>query len=641
MTHASTDPLLGHTLEGRYTIRSRIARGGMAVVYEGIDERLHRRVAIKVMHHHLAEDEEFKKRFEQEARNAAKLTHPNLVSVLDQGEDAGVVFLVMEHIPGITLRDLLKKQGFLTHSQAVEIGEAMLEGLAAAHQAGIIHRDLKPENVLLADDGRIKLGDFGLARAAGTNTSTGQALLGTIAYLPPELLTRGVADKQSDVYSFGIMLYEMLTGEQPFTGEQPMQVAYQHANDEIPLPSALSSESTPVLDEIVRWCAQKDPVDRPADATELLRALKNRSPIHAQPTAVLQTASLPALNAETTRFARESETVNPVPVKKPPKAETGATNHPAISKAVQNEKRRRVSRIILILFFVLISVGAFAGSWWKFQGPGSDVLIPDLVNQSTESAIKKLHDLSLLSEVTQCNDVDIEPGLIVSTNPGAGERAKRESTVVLCESIGPAQLPVPNLEGLSIAEATEAIEAAGFTFGGVSSEMFSEQQTGLVLYAQTPSGENLPDLYPEKSERQSSVSARALPDVAGMSVDEAKELLMANDLKLDDDENIFDYSDEFSTNTVIGLIVLGDPVYRGDLVALNISLGPELFAVPDVTGLTVREAMQSLSDHGFVPKAPWYLNEAALDAFDARGTSPAAGELLPLGVEVEVSPKIF
>ena len=273
MTSAPIDPLIGRTLDERYLVRSRIARGGMAMVYLANDLRLERKVAIKVMHEHLAEDENFTRRFDREARSAARLSHANLVNVFDQGHDFGRTYLVMEYLPSITLRQLLKQQKRLTLDQSLEIADAVLAGLAAAHSAGIVHRDLKPENVLLVDDGRIKIGDFGLARAVSANTTTGQALLGTIAYLSPELVTRGIADERSDLYAFGIMLFEMLTGEQPFTGEQPMQIAYQHAHSEVPVPSERTDESPPAVDEFVRWLTHRDPELRPADAGEAFEYL--------------------------------------------------------------------------------------------------------------------------------------------------------------------------------------------------------------------------------------------------------------------------------------------------------------------------------------------------------------------------------
>ena len=275
MTANVTDPMIGRLIDGRYQVRSRIARGGMATVYLATDLRLERRVAVKVMHGHLADDSQFKQRFIQEARSAARLAHPNVVNVFDQGQDSDSAYLVMEYLPGITLRDLLEEYGSLTPQQTIDITEAVLAGLGAAHKAGILHRDLKPENVLLADDGRIKIGDFGLARATSANTATGAALLGTIAYLSPELVTRGMADTRSDIYAVGIMMYEMLTGVQPFRGEQPMQIAYQHANQPVPPPSSKNPKVPHELDEIVLWATMKDPDQRPADARILLEQLRD------------------------------------------------------------------------------------------------------------------------------------------------------------------------------------------------------------------------------------------------------------------------------------------------------------------------------------------------------------------------------
>ena len=269
----STDPLIGRLIDGRYQVRSRIARGGMATVYLATDLRLERRVAIKVMHGHLADDTQYKARFIQEARSAARLAHPNVVNVLR---------------PGPGRRDRLPRDGVPArhhaarpaagaqdphHRPDLDIMEAVLSGLAAAHRNGIVHRDLKPENVLLADDGRIKIGDFGLARAATANTATGNALLGTIAYLSPELVTRGVADTRSDIYSVGIMLYEMLAGEQPFKGEQAFQIAQQHANDTVPTPSTKNPRVPAELDELVLWATARDPDQRPRDASVMLEQL--------------------------------------------------------------------------------------------------------------------------------------------------------------------------------------------------------------------------------------------------------------------------------------------------------------------------------------------------------------------------------
>ncbi|MFP5345811.1 MAG: protein kinase domain-containing protein, partial [Actinomycetes bacterium] len=225
-----SDPLVGRVLDGRYTVESRIARGGMATVYLATDNRLDRDVALKVMHPHLADDEQFVARFHREAKSAARMSHPSIVAVYDQGTDDGAVYLAMELVPGRTLRDLLDERAPLPPGEALDLLAPVLDALAAAHRAGIVHRDVKPENVLLTEDGGVKVADFGLARAASsahTGTSTGM-LIGTVAYLSPELVLRGIADARTDVYAAGIMLFEMLTGRRPYVGEVPIQVAYQH-----------------------------------------------------------------------------------------------------------------------------------------------------------------------------------------------------------------------------------------------------------------------------------------------------------------------------------------------------------------------------------------------------------------------------
>ncbi|HEX9088378.1 MAG TPA: protein kinase, partial [Arthrobacter sp.] len=270
----SSDPLVGTLVDGRYLIQSRLASGGMSTVYVATDRRLERDVALKVLHPHMAGDPQFLDRLGREAKAAARLSHPHVVGVLDQGEDDRVAYLVMEYIKGHTLRDVLKDKGALPPRLALALIDPVVEGLGAAHAAGLIHRDIKPENVLIADDGRIKLGDFGLARAISTSTSTG-ALIGTVAYLSPELVLGRQADARSDIYSVGIMLYEMITGRQPFDGEVPIQVAYQHVNSTVGAPSALVPGLAGEIDELVQWCTANDPDKRPVDGNALLSELRH------------------------------------------------------------------------------------------------------------------------------------------------------------------------------------------------------------------------------------------------------------------------------------------------------------------------------------------------------------------------------
>src|SRR5699024_8797811 len=235
MATTLTDPMLGRLVDGRYEVTSRIARGGMATVYLALDRRLDRQVAIKVMHPHLAEGHDVAARFRREARAAARLTHPGVVGVYDQGSEGETSYLTMEYVRGQNLRTVLRREGALALGDALDVLADVLDALAAAHRADLVHRDIKPENVLVADDGRIKVADFGLARAVteATAATTG-TLLGTVAYLAPEIVTSGIADARADVYATGVLLHELITGAPPFTGETPIQIAYQHVNSELP-----------------------------------------------------------------------------------------------------------------------------------------------------------------------------------------------------------------------------------------------------------------------------------------------------------------------------------------------------------------------------------------------------------------------
>ncbi|WP_246821610.1 protein kinase, partial [Brachybacterium sp. HMSC06H03] len=282
----STSPGISLLLDDRYRVEEPIARGGMATVHRGHDQRLDRVVALKIMHPHLAMDEDFRRRFGREARSAARLAHRNVVGVFDQGEDEDRIYLAMELIEGETLRARIVERGRLTVGESLEITAQVLEALVAAHGAGIVHRDIKPENILLDRQDTVKVADFGLARAIGANnSSTGAALLGTVAYISPEVVTRGEADERSDLYSLGVVLFEMLTGRQPFRGEQPVHIAFQHVHEDIPAPSTLVSGIPRSLDSLITWACARGVEQRPASAADLLKAV--RELLRTLPAAVL------------------------------------------------------------------------------------------------------------------------------------------------------------------------------------------------------------------------------------------------------------------------------------------------------------------------------------------------------------------
>lgn len=638
MTTAPADPMIGRLVDGRYQVRSRIARGGMATVYLATDLRLERRVAIKIMHGHLADDNTFKTRFVQEARSAARLAHPNVVNVFDQGQDSDMAYLVMEYLPGITLRELLKDYKKLTPEQTVDIMDAVLAGLAAAHKAGIVHRDLKPENVLLADDGRIKLGDFGLARAASANTATGQALLGTIAYLSPELVTRGVADARSDIYAVGIMMYEMLTGEQPYVGEAPMQIAYQHANDTVPTPSS-KNPGTPVeLDELVLWATARDPEERPHDARDMLERLREVEPAiraprpapRTQSTMVIPDAAMPigAATAETTVLGAGAAVVAPV-------ATAEASDDEAVAALTTSTDRRR-RRGYWIFALVLLLTGLAAGTGWYFgAGPGSMATVPETATLLPDNARQVLVEAGFEVVDGERHDPRVPAGQVSGTEPAGGQPALRGSQVTMFVSLGPQMLPLPDVIGQAEADARAALEA--FTVGEPSVQQFSADVAAGAVIAVLGADGNAVEAganYPELGDLTLVVSVGPLPDVTGLPVAEAEAAITAAGLVVGHADP--EFSDDVPLDHVISATPATDPVRPGDTVVLTVSKGEDLVEVPNViTGQTIAQAREQLEGLGFTvtSNVPGFLEGAVV----ASVQSPAAGEKLKRGSEVTVN----
>jgi serine/threonine protein kinase/beta-lactam-binding protein with PASTA domain len=637
-----TDPMIGRLIDGRYQVRSRIARGGMATVYLATDLRLERKVAVKVMHGHLADDSQFKQRFIQEARSAARLAHPNVVNVFDQGQDSDSAYLVMEYLPGITLRDLLEEYGSLTPQQTIDITEAVLAGLGAAHKAGILHRDLKPENVLLADDGRIKIGDFGLARATSANTATGAALLGTIAYLSPELVTRGMADTRSDIYAVGIMMYEMLTGVQPFTGEQPMQIAYQHANQPVPPPSAKNPKVPHELDEIVLWATMKDPDQRPADARILLEQLRDTESVLDLPavgsTAIQKTQVLPSSPARHSDPTDPSLLTSPVRPNRPfseaetqvlggLRRDTGPGSELALAEPRERSPRRRrwIPLVAIIAALALIAAGT---GWWFVFGPGSRITIPASIQGKTvDEARTILDDLGLdVAEATgTISSIDIPAGAVADADPKIGTAVERDSAVTILVSTGPKLIAIDLERGMPQADA-EAIVTANWTLKDTVEQFDAELPAGQLLDAlaadDTTSLIGVAE-YGEKQPITLIVSAGPVPAVAGLSVDDARTALAGVELTVDDSQSSETYDDTIPTGAVISLAEVSGALHPGDRVGLVTSLGPAPVAVPAIIGMTWTEAKAALQAAGLKYAFDRNIDESLAEQFpdDATVTS--------------------
>jgi eukaryotic-like serine/threonine-protein kinase len=636
--------MIGRLIDGRYRVRSRIARGGMATVYVATDLRLERRVAIKVMHSHLADDTQFRDRFIQEARSAARLAHPNVVNVFDQGQDGESAYLVMEYLRGITLRDLLQEYETLTPEQTMDIVEAVLSGLAAAHKAGIVHRDLKPENVLLADDGRIKIGDFGLARAATANTATGAALLGTIAYLAPELVTRGVADTRSDIYAVGIMMYEMLAGEQPYKGEQPMQIAYQHANDSVPTPSSKNPKVPVELDELVLWATARDPEERPRDARVMLERLyETQNLLRTSP----PTGPIPA--AQRTRVLPVAQMVTAetqvLGAKPAAGSDTGAlsgaiSSGATASLAYESTKRRGRGRWLLALVLMLAAVAGGTG-WYFGSGPGALVKIPgSIADTSVAEARATLSRLGIevREQTGEAFHPTIEVGKVVDTTPSAGTSIVKGSRVTLLLSTGPEPLPLVDFRGMTQADAEAAIEGTWTLADPVVRQFSGDVPPGSVIDALGADGGTLSDdqVYGELQPITLVVSVGGIPDVRGQTADEA----IANLQKVELTGTVVDeeYSDEVEEGRVLAMNTDGVQGPGGE-VPLVVSAGPAPVTIPELAGLTREEAEEELTELGLtVSYNPIF---TPFPGSEVTGSDPEAGAVVEKGSNVAIYLQLF
>lgn len=643
--------LVGRVIGERYRVEQVVARGGMATVYLALDIRLERKVALKIIHPHLASDNSFRDKFIREARIAAKLSHPNLVNVFDQGEDGELAFMAMEYVSGITLRDALKDFGALDGKRALDLFEPMLSGLAAAHRAGILHRDLKPENVLLADDGRIKLGDFGLARDIDNHTSTG-SLVGTVAYLSPELVMRGTADARSDVYAAGIMLFEMLAGRQPFEGDQAVQIAYQHANDNVPAPSKFNSQVPPLLDELVLWATARDAAHRPNDAVELLAVVQRaKAELKAgrkdtqigiptiQPKDLSATTVMPAavndatqlinpelydLQDNSTQVLSGLNGINETAVL----SDFAFENESLTPLESMGQKRRGLKILVTTLLVILLGGGA---GWWFSSGPGGLNVIPNLSSRTTDEAQITLSTLNANIAIAEESSATVAKGLVIRTDPAAGSFFFG-GTITVYVSSGPSLVAAPDLRGLNVAEATAEIIKSGFTLGDVTS-VFNEAPLGEVFDYLGADGNKIP----ETSKINISVSLGALPVVAGVDQETAVAAIQAVGLKINEINE--DYSDTVPAGQVISLVPQTEPLGKDGTVNLIVSKGPNIVTVPNMIGQTVLAGKAALESLGLkvVVNTDQLTTRWGVVAIKRQGA--AAGTQLRVGDSITISTK--
>ncbi len=642
--------MIGQILEDRYRVDSYLARGGMSTVYEGLDLRLDRPVAIKVMTPQYAADPTFLKRFEREARAAAKLDNPHVVGVFDQGRDGDSVFLVMELVDGGTLRDLIHQQGQLSVRVALSVLEPVLDALAAAHQAGLIHRDIKPENVLISSRGEVKVADFGLVRAVTSTTmATGDVILGTVAYLSPEQVETGAADERSDVYSAGIVGYEMLTGRPPFVGDNAISVAYQHVHGDVPpvadhapgVPSAIAA----VIDE----ATSRDSLTRPANAGEFLRRLRG-----ARLQAGLSLAAVPVPKVTRRAPAAHGTAIQPTPHRPdrtppPPRARS--------TVQLQRLRRRRVRLAIFLSVLVLVAGAAAGGIWlanrWTsapdivrqpestavgaVESAGLQValttrfddavpsgsiaamkpepdtrmrsgavvtlvvssgrpVVPDIApgteRQAAEAAIRRVSLTPVVDASSNVFDDTVAAGTVVSTEPAAGRPAAIGSEVLLVLSRGPEPELVPEVSGKLTEDAQNKLLVGGFTLGPLITRFDPDVPAGTVIGTDPPAGSAQP--------RGTAISlvlaeSTTVPAVPPGPVDEAAEALREAGFVVTIGTPVFDA--EVPGGDVVR--VEPAPGTRIDPKNPTVTLvGSSAVTVPPVTGMSVRSAKKALGDAG-------------------------------------------
>jgi len=593
--------LIGEIIDGRYQLTRVVGSGGMATIYAAIDLRLDRQVAVKVMHSHLAQDEQFVSRFIREAKAAASLSHPNIVAVLDQGWNQGgapCVFIVMELIEGATLRDYIIEQGALSAERALSIITPVASALAAAHKLGIVHRDIKPENILVSKEGRIKIADFGLARGAllgNTMTAESSVILGSVSYLSPEQVQRGVADARSDIYSLGIVLFEILTGQKPYQGEDPVQVAIKHVNERVPAPSTIKPGLTIEMDQLVLSTTDIDPDKRPRDAVILLEKLRELSekldPRKRQLSLELDLPPLaikePGKKDGAKRLRRDKDREVEIP-----KNQEATVKKEKSSSIGKKALSKRIKRNRQIAALIAISLGI--GIWYVIVGPGSKVIVPSLAGLTVREASSELADLGLDLRVEREEfNEDIPEDRVINSSPAGGGRISPDGTVEVTISKGKERYIVPTLQGLKIEIAEGLITDNNLVVGEVIEEFSSEFPKGFIMRSSPVAGERIKrdsqvTLYISKGIEQVGISS-----YQGKSGEQALNELTEAGF---DVETKYVFSEDLPIGAVVSQLPRGGDIDKGSVITLTVSKGSEFVFIPNLFSLTQAKAVDTLKD---------------------------------------------
>jgi len=626
--------LTGEIIDGRYQLTNLLATGGMATVYKGIDLRLDRIVAVKIMHPHLAQNEDFVSRFIKEARAAAALSHPNIVSIQDQGWNEGgvpAVFMVLEMVDGFTLRDLLSEKGSLSIEETFSYFALILSAVGAAHRMGILHRDLKPENILISKDGRLKIADFGLARLpsnAATATQESSVILGSVSYLSPEQVERGISDTKSDVYSLGIVMFEMLTGRKPFEGESPIQIAYRHVNEKIPAPSSLKRTIPASVDTFILKATANDAGKRFKDANQMLEAFQD-------------------LRAQLDPSTRQLSLDLDLPIsRKIPKKRKGILKSITTQlelrrgdvmkeKSVQTSRKRKTSKRVKRnrAIALLITAGLIYGLFNFVTNSGEKIRIPSLAGMSLKEAKATLSNLNLsLAVKEEIFSEDVPKGKVIDSDPSGGGKVRKNGTVYVTISGGQERIKVPELLGLTLDAATTTLSKANLKLGSTSTSFSATVDTGLIISSNPPAGSDAKKNSLVSLVISKGIQQMSLTSFVGLSSDQALNELNNLGAKV---LSKYEYSDTVPAGNIISQDPDGSaPIAKGATVTITISKGPSSIAIPNVKSLDLQAATKILENLGFV------VNHKSIGTRKNKvviGVSPKVGSMAKPGSTVTLT----
>jgi len=588
--------LSGELIDSRYQLIRQVANGGMASIYEAMDTRLDRKVAVKIMHPHLAQDEAFVNRFIREAKAAAALSHPNIVAVQDQGWNQGgvpAVFLVMEFIEGSTLREYLNERGRFEVKDAINYLIPIVSALSAAHSIGIVHRDVKPENIMISKEGRIKIADFGLARGeliGSTMTAESSVILGSVSYLSPEQVQRGIADARSDVYAVGIVAFEMLTGEKPFIGDSPIQIAYMHVNQDIPSVRSKRKDIPEALDALISRATNRDPDMRPRDAGEFLGALeKIQAELDPKKNQLKLDLDLPV---EPIREKARTKIKHDVV-----KDETAPIVETTKEIARKDERKRRTSKRVKrnrkVAFIIAIALGI--GGWYAIIGPGSRIVVPSTVGGSYQDALAAFNPLGITNVVIEKRyDEEIASGTIIQSQPPGGGRIDVGGKVTLLISQGPERYTIASLVGLTPAAAIATLTKSPLKIG-TTTQIFSKKiPKGFVISSDPVAGSKVKRDSIVNIVVSKGVETMALVSYIGKSSDQAlSELTDAGFVVT----STYAFDENILAGTVISQTPAGDTnVVKNSKVTLVVSKGTQFVYIPNVFSIEESLAVKALED---------------------------------------------